>query len=106
MHKQQGDVTLELIQSMPSGVKIINAKSRGFVLMEGKVTGHAHCIAETDPSICELYEKDGVLFVKASKIVTITHEEHNPMTLEPGIWKIGQVKEFDYLQNMVRSVID
>lgn len=106
MQKQQGDVTLELIQELPKGIKSVKAKERGFVLMEGKATGHAHCIAETDPAICELYEKDGILYVKANKSVIIKHEEHNPMTLDPGIWKVGQVKEFDYLQNMTRAVID
>ncbi len=106
MQKQQGDVMFEKIDSLPIDIKIGKAKARGFVLMEGEVTGHAHCIAETDPSICELYEKDGLLYVKAHKPVTVTHEEHLPMTLEPGIWKIGQVKEFDYLQNMTRSVVD
>lgn len=106
MQNQQGDVTFEKVGEVPKEAKLGKAKQRGFVLMEGEVTGHAHCIAETDPSICELYEKDGQLFVKAHKPVVVTHEEHNPMTLDPGIWKIGQVKEFDYLQNMVRSVID
>lgn len=106
MQIQQGDVVLEQVDDLPMGVKLKKAGKRGLVLMEGEATGHFHSIAETNPDICELYEVEGVLYVKASQPVKLTHQEHNTLTLEPGIWKVGQVKEFDYLQNMIRSVVD
>lgn len=106
MQIQQGDVSLERIDKLPKEAKLKKADKRGFVLMEGEATGHFHSIAETNPEICELYEVNGVLYVKASKSVNLTHQEHSTLTLEPGIWKVGQIKEFDYLQNMTRSVVD
>lgn len=106
MQKQQGDVTFETVGTLPTGAVKVKAKPRGFILAEGEATGHAHCIAETDSAICELYEKDGILYVKVVKPIPVTHEEHKPVELEPEIWKIGRVNEFDYAKNMTKKVVD
>ena len=104
MQIQQGDVTLEKISKLPSGAKFKDKTHRGYVLAEGEVTGHAHCIEDTEKA--EFYEVAGVLFVKANKPVSLTHEEHNTITLPEGIWKIGQVYEYDHFLDMERVVRD
>lgn len=105
---QHGDVLLKPISGLPEG--LTKGKRRGgrLIVAEGEATGHHHAIADKAVSIWCLV-KDGVeqmyLEVEADK-VTITHEEHKPLEIPRGIYEIGTVKEYDYLQDMERSVID
>ena len=105
MQIQQGDVILEKVEALPGGVKEIKAKARGIVLAEGEHTGHAHCITKYK-DVAWMYEKKGVLYVKALDTVTIEHEEHKSVTVPAGIWKIGIVREFDHFAQMERQVQD
>lgn len=77
---------------------------RGYVLAEGEATGHAHTIEETDDA--ELYREGDRLLAMIHKTATVTHQEHGPVTLEPGIWEIGRVREWDYLSKMERRILD
>ncbi len=99
---QQGDVIIRRIERIPEGVKHVSKTTRGFVLAEGEATGHAHVIEDN----VEMYEKDGVLFIKVDKRVTVKHEEHKPITLSKGIYEIGFVREFDYRAEEIRRTRD
>ena len=99
---QQGDVLFLKIEAVPSGTKPVNRKERGFVLAEGEHTGNAHVITDD----IELFEKSGVLYLRNEEQVIVKHEEHKPITLEPGIWEIGRVREYDYFLEMERTVKD
>jgi hypothetical protein len=101
---QHGDVLISRIQALPRGVKPINRKNGRLVLAEGEQTGHNHVIADAGASLLQL-EGELYLDVTADK-VTITHEEHKPLTIPAGIYKVGIVKEYDYLHEMERRVID
>jgi hypothetical protein len=95
----QGDVFLTKC-AIPKDAK----KKKGFVLAEGEVTGHCHAVLEQD--CAELYEKDGVLYLSATKDVTVRHDEHKPITVPAGNWKVGIVKEFDPFEEETRNVQD
>ncbi len=101
---QQGDVTLRRVLEIPKGAKKIKPGVRGHVLAEGEVTGHAHRI-KAAPGI-QLFSIDKLLFLKNSKPAVVEHEEHKAFSIEPGIWEIGQVREYDYFQEMERTVVD
>mgnify|MGYP001566526567 CR=1 FL=1 len=98
--KQQVDILLEMVASLPKGATTKN----GTVLYEGETVGHFHRLDVATEGL--LHEKDGVLYIKTERAVTITHEEHQPVTLEPGVWKVGRVQEYDYLSKLTRSVRD
>jgi hypothetical protein len=51
---------------------------------------------------------DGARFLVNSgeEPVTITHKEHKPVTVDPGIWQVGQVLEKDWFNDMVSPVKD
>jgi hypothetical protein len=56
------------------------------VLAEGEVTGHKHQISKGK---AELYERDGVLYLKVlSPTALLTHEEHGPIELPQGNFEI------------------
>jgi hypothetical protein len=72
------------------------------VLAHGE-SGHCHVVEETDAELIQIGER---MLLSLSKEATVVHEEHGPITLEPGIWEIGRVVEKDWFQDMVRKVRD
>lgn len=99
---QQGDVLLRLITERPNNYETI-AEGR-CVIAHGE-SGHSHVInvGESDAQLI----RDGERMLLELKIAApLTHEEHKPITLEPGLYEIGRVNEYDYLSKMVRKVVD
>ena len=103
---QQGDVVLNKVNIDITNAVKVKKDRRGIVLAEGEVTFHYHGIEcdETEAELIQLGEKM-LLSVKAES-VTLTHQEHNPVTIEHGIWEFGQVVEKDWLSGMVNPVRD
>jgi hypothetical protein len=107
MQIQHGDVLLKEIESLPGGVKKTRRENGRLIVMKGETTGHAHVITDQAASIWML-EKDGKteLYLEATEPVTIIHEEHKPLPIPAGIYRIGQVSEYDYFREMERKAID
>ena len=101
--KQQGDVLFNRIDQLPDGIVPVSKKSRGYVLAEGESTGHAHVIEE---DTVEMYEKEGTIYLCVKDFSTVTHEEHLPVMLDPGIYEIGIVIEIDPFSEQIRKVVD
>jgi hypothetical protein len=107
IHLQQGDVALEKISTLPSGLKPVKRDQRGIVLAEGEVTGHHHRI-QFQPLVKLLEAEDGRRYLvnNSKSAVALTHEEHNPITIDPGIYEVGAIHEIDHLTQMVAPVRD
>lgn len=101
---QQGDCIAIKIDAVPEGSKAVKPGPRGYVLAEGEHTGHAHCIDATRD--VEMYEKDGVLYLKVAAPAPLTHEEHHTQTIEPGIYEVRRVVEVDPFSDEIRTVAD
>ena len=100
MKIQQGDVILKKVDSLPENYQ----KLDHLVLAEGEATGHHHQIVNGQ---AELLNANGILFLKIiSKIAELQHEEHKNIVLEKGLYKINQVREWDYEQEEARYVRD
>jgi hypothetical protein len=99
---RQGDVFMKKINEIPEGVKPYPMEGKRYVLAHGEVTGHAHAIYETTD--VEMYERDGVLYMKLDAPTTIKHEEHGPITLDEGIYSARIQRE--YTPEGIRNVID
>ncbi len=104
IYYQQGDVLIEAVDSIPDQAKRTPAKERGFVLAEGEHTGHAHVIDRV--ANIEFVEKDGFHYIINSGPVTVTHEEHKPITIPPGTWRVRIVQEYDHFAEEARAVQD
>lgn len=95
---QQGDVVLVKV------AKIGGKKLNHLTLAQGEVTGHHHTITEGD---AELYEQEGTLFLRVkSETATLTHQEHNTVTIPQGDYKINIVREYDHFAEEARQVRD
>lgn len=100
---QQGDVIIK-----PVGLSVtVRSKVRpDGVLATGEATGHAHRLAEHSDGL--LYEaEDGRLYLHVRKGgATIEHEEHQPLTLPPGDYEVGRVREYDHFSEEMRWLSD
>ena len=123
---QQGDVVLISIdkeefekslnngsyEKCLNGAKLIKGRHE---LAYGEETGHCHAIYHEDmddSDAATLYKRSWARpdtpaeYVHVKEDVTITHEEHNPITIPAGFYRQRIVKEYDPLTGQVRGVID
>jgi hypothetical protein len=99
---QHGDVNLQRIASVPDGAKKVERENGRYVLMRGETTGHAHTIEDE----IELFENDGVLYMRNASDVEVTHEEHKTLEVPAGIWEVTPTHEYDHFAEAARKVMD
>ncbi|SRR6266700_4796953 len=97
----QGDLLLERVADVaPSGTVEENADGAAVVLLEGEKTGHCHTIRER----VTMFRDDRLardvpagLYVGhvrvASEYARVTHEEHAPVTLPRGTYRVRRQRE-------------
>lgn len=74
--------------------------------MQG-ATGHKHQVALEDLGSAKLYKNwRGDMWITVEKTVRIVHDEHGPVTLEPGFYKVNRAREYDYMGQYSRPVYD
>lgn len=102
---QQGDVLFHAEKSLPAGAKAKKAVRPGLVTFaEGEVTGHHHsCVAD---GVTLHEDASGTLWCSVEKEATVTHQEHKPVTLPPGVYRVGIVREYDPFAEEIRAVTD
>ena len=101
---QHGDVILQEVNGLPSGVSQVKIKAGCIILAEGEATGHHHTITDEG---CKLFELKGELYLEVTAPeVVVTHEEHKAIPIPTGIYKVGRVQEYDYFAEMARQVRD
>jgi hypothetical protein len=98
---QQGDVIGRKLTHLPTGEPKIISCGR-CVLAHGE-SGHSHFIEDDEAELIRIGER---MLLKLTKAATVQHEEHGSVRLSRGIWEIGRVKEFDWLNQMERQVVD
>ncbi|MBA4146622.1 MAG: hypothetical protein H0X66_00795 [Verrucomicrobia bacterium] len=86
---RHGDVIIEEAEALPSG----GEKLPHTILAHGEVTGHAHRIKESGDA--DLYLAPGSLFLHVrGPSVTVIHEEHSPITLPSGFYRVWRQREY------------
>lgn len=105
---RQGDVLFTRIAKLPTGERRL--RNDGAVAY-GEVTGHSHRLAEEDVNSAEVLEIGDGLYVHVSDAgvrieggVTFVHEEHGPVTLPRGDYRVTIQRE--YSPEAIRNVID
>ena len=73
------------------------------ILAAGEVTGHHHRLLTENPAI--KINMDLGIFELMEKAV-LSHEEHLPLELEPGLYRFGIIHEWDYDKQEKRYVWD
>jgi hypothetical protein len=96
---QQGDVIIKPVASIPEGASPVGTR----VLREGEATGHAH--RATGEGV-QLFIHGDTLYMRVEGGTEVVHEEHRPITVPPGVYVIGAVREYDHFAEMARPVYD
>jgi len=101
---QQGDVLIEKIEAVPENTTVTEPENGRNVLAEGEATGHFHAISSDSTVLLENDAKE--MFLSVKNEATLTHNEHNAITLPIGNYKIRKVKEYDHFAEEAREVRD
>jgi hypothetical protein len=96
---RHGDVLIAQTSKIPADV----TRSMSTILVRGEVTGHSHRIE--DPSAVQVWTtRAGEIYLTILATTRIIHEEHQPITLSPGNYRVWQQRE--YTPQRVRPVYD
>lgn len=116
-YKQQGDVLIYTHDKLPKGAK----KIKGATVAFGEMTGHNHTFYDSEACVAEKFDhrsgagsKNVQLFEDENKSifaqiiapVFLKHQEHKPIKFDPGIYRIGIVREYDHVEKVSRKVVD
>lgn len=102
--RYQGDVMIERVAKRNVGAEI--PRERGLVILaKGEATGHHHSIEAKEarlfageiPGVC-------YLLIEGEQPVMLTHQEHGPIALDPGMYRIEIQRE--YSPQAIRNVAD
>ena len=97
----QGDLLLERVADViPSGTIEENAEGAALVLAEGEESGHRHAVCER----VTMFRDDRLardipsgLYIGHIQVATayarVTHDEHAPITLPRGTWRVRRQRE-------------
>lgn len=102
-HFRHGDLTFIPVEKTEGDV--INHDG-SFVLAIGEHTTHRHVITAPIGDLVITKDSKGNLYLSVKTGATITHEEHRPITLTPGVYRMGHEREMDYFLGEVARVQD
>jgi hypothetical protein len=87
---RQGDVLIQRVDDLPE----FCVRKADLILAEGEASGHMHRVADLDSA--ELFMgQGGDLFLKVTaEAATIVHDEHGPITLQRGTYRVWKQREY------------
>lgn len=95
IQQQQGDVWIEEIDSLPMNLRSRTGEKK-YVLAEGETHGHKHQLIMQNEGDVLMYEDNRNIFMEVKEKVALVHEEHYAQDIKPGIYKVGNIHEYDY----------
>lgn len=103
---RQGDVyVLSTNESIPEEAQLIQRDCGRVILAYGEVTGHAHVIADQDVELFSTTADAVDRWLRVGpKGATLTHDEHGPITLVQGTYRVRIQRE--YSPAAIRNVAD
>ncbi len=97
MYLRQGDILFKKVDEQVEGKEV-----KKLVIAEGEVTGHHHVlVAEANSKIMGNRTK----FTLTGK-AKLTHPEHDTIPFEPGTYVVINEREFDYIEQSMKQVVD
>lgn len=100
---RQGDIFIQSVPKLPNGIE--DRTVPGTVLVHGEVTGHSHRIEDAATALLYAGRQFGEFFLDVTaKAARIVHEEHGPIELEKGIYRVWRQRE--YSPERIRHVYD
>lgn len=88
---RQGDVLLVEVDDIPEEATAEPRTGR-IVLAWGEATGHAHAIHDRD---ARTFTHDGERFLLTKSKAQLIHEEHGPIDVPEGTWRVVIQREYE-----------
>jgi hypothetical protein len=104
---RQGDVLLVPVPAteLPEGAQPLPRDQRGRVVLAlGEATGHAHAVSARDAELLADPAEVDRRFLRIATEAMLTHEEHGPIPLPAGLYRVVRQREFE--PGSVRPVAD
>lgn len=101
---RHGDVLLTRVDNLPKGKEIPHEGE--YILAYGEVTGHAHRLTVEQKDGMKILQSNGIFYISLTIPAPLTHEEHKTIEVQPGIYRIGQEREYDYCSMEMRRIAD
>lgn len=101
---EQGDVLLFKEEIPKSATEVVDTN----ILMHGEHTGHAHRLDVSDkPKFTVLKDPNSnVIYLRMNAATPLRHEEHGFISVPPGEYRVGQVREKGMFDDMIKPVVD
>lgn len=96
---QQGDVLIKPVRKVPRMAKRLKMS----ILAQGEASGHHHSASGENVTT---WIAQGMIFLDAPNGAKVCHEEHLPIEVPPGVYKIEIVREYDHFSDEVHEVLD
>jgi putative SOS response-associated peptidase YedK len=97
---RHGDVLLMPISNPPTNLQTQPSQ----ILAWGEITGHSHRIAERGAATVYRRDTDTLFLHITTPRATLVHEEHQPIVLEQGWYRVWFQRE--YSPQAIRRVVD
>jgi hypothetical protein len=94
-----GEMVGAQIAEIPKGAKKIKVKEDFFVIGSSETHGNDHRVAVKDRAQVEIYERDGVLYMKnltETQVYCPNASRHAVETVPAGTWRIGKAQIYDF----------
>lgn len=101
---RQGDVLIIPISEIEEDIQEIKRDKDRVVLAYGEATGHAHVIKHKHATLYKALANDNRYLRVLENEVVLSHEEHTPIPLPLGNYKV--VIQREYTPEEIRNVAD
>ncbi len=85
---RHGDVLIATVEQIPARAE----RQPTLVLAQGEVTGHSHRVE--DARKAQIWKYGAQVFLEVQNETRIVHQEHKPLILPPGLYRVWQQREY------------
>ena len=101
---RQGDLLFEYVPAAPATAQPVQPEHGRLILARGEATGHHHSVPATVGTLS--LEEGGVMYLTVDELTAVTHQEHAPIDLVPGVVRVTRQRECSIVDAMPRQVAD
>lgn len=94
MQHAQGDLLFIRLPAAPKHLgktESVAPESGRIILAYGEVTGHHHSVPAS--AVISAIRTEGVTYLTLDQLTSVEHQEHAPIALDPGVWKVVRQRE-------------
>ena len=103
-YAHQGDIVFAPFEGEIVGKQ--EKHSGSYIVGYGEATGHHHMVKVADPTDLEIVKVAGGFIMRLKSEGVVEHQEHKPIRLAPGTYRIGHEREMDWFALSSRIVRD